>query len=127
MNRDEIISVMVKSRESCRQIVRLYESARENEDIAGGTPMARRNSLTRANSILSQMLLQMKRLPAKPADSVSIEEDRQYIQSLFSEISELIEKAMILEREVRCCVPPPEPEPERQPGVRCMKAYYNLG
>jgi len=127
MNRDEIISVMVKSRESCRQIVQLYESARENENVVVGTTMIKQNSLNRANNILSQMLLQMKHLPSKPADCVGREEDRQYILSLFSEISELIEKAMILEREVRCSVPPPDPEPERQPGARCMNAYYNLG
>lgn len=127
MNRDEIISIMVKSRESCRQIVQLYEAAREHDDAAGGAEMARQHSLTRANSILSQMLLQMKRLPAKPADSVGREEDRQYIISLFAEISELIEKAMILEREVRYDVPAPGAEPDYQPGARCMKAYYNLG
>lgn len=127
MNRDEIISTMVKSRECCRQIVQLYDSVREEGNMTKGTIVARRNSLARANGALSQMLLQMKRLPDKPANCVDSEEDRQYILSLFSEISELLEKAMILEREVRCCVPPPESGQTSQPGPGCIKAYDDLG
>jgi hypothetical protein len=123
MNREEIISAMVKSRECCRQIVQLYESVREDGDMTKGSLTARRNSLDRANASLSQMLLQMKKLPDKPVNCFTLEDDKRYVSSLFSEISELLEKAMILEREVRSSVPDEDGSSGRVHGARCIKAY----
>lgn len=123
MNRDEIVATMVKARECCRQIVQLYEAVRDDGNMTKGGLVARRGSLAKANAALSQMLLQMKRLPEKPAACVSLDEDKQYVAGLFAEISELLEKAMILEREVRSCTPADENAPCRVHGARAMKAY----
>jgi len=104
MNRDEIVSAMVKARECCRQVVRLYEHAREQESGGDGIAAVRHDMLIKANAALSQMLVQMKRVPDKPDRYFSMEEDKNYVHSLFVEISDLIERAMILEREVRSCM-----------------------
>lgn len=123
MNRDEIIATMVKGRECCRQIVRMYESVREDGQMTKGALMTQRTSLAKANLALTQMLGQMKHLPEKPVNHMVGEDDKRYVTSLFAEISALLERAMILEREVRSSTPAEAVATGNGYGARCMKAY----
>ena len=124
MNRDEIIATMVKGRECCRQVLQLYEAVRDEGRMTKGSLMARRSYFARANASLGLMLEQMRLMPARPIRCLVLEEDRRYAANLFGEMSGLLEKVMILEREVRGSIPAGgRPAAEQIYGSRCMKAY----
>jgi hypothetical protein len=105
MSDQEIIAVLIKERERCRQLVQLYQSLRT--DSGSGTPD--KEALQTANRILTQVLSHIRDLPQKPASSLGTEDNRQEARRLLREISDLLERAIIAERETRERKPAPPP------------------
>ncbi len=93
----EVIAVLVKERERCRQLVQLYQTIRQALTPHGPDS----ESLDVANRILTHVLGQLHGLPRKPVDALSEEDARQDARRLLREIGDLLERAIVAEREVR--------------------------
>lgn len=100
MSDQEIIAALVKGRERCRQLVqfygRLHAAIQEDESAAPG-----RESLETANRILTQVLLFLRSLPRKPSREIADGVAREDAERLLREIGDLLECAMVAERELR--------------------------
>jgi hypothetical protein len=104
MDTRDIISSMVKGRECCRKLVQSYESERSRRQLAPGTGTDV-GMLRSAESTASQMLQHLSQLPAKPCDTMLSDEARRYTSKLLGDIRDLLEKAIMLEREMRATAP----------------------
>ena len=100
MSDQEIISALVKERERCRQLLQLYQTLRISSGTCGAA-MPDNETLQTANRILTQVLSHIRSLPRKPAGSISTEDGRQDAERLLREISDLLERAIVAERETR--------------------------
>ena len=117
MSEQEILAVLVKERERCRQLVQLYQSLRVER---GGLGTPDPEALRTANRILTQVLGHIRDLPRKPASMLQAEADRQQAERLLREIGDLLERAIVAERESR---QPPAPLPAVPPaGPQMNKA-----
>ncbi len=93
-----VIAAMVKARECCRRLVQTYEQARN----ASEPPVDGHIGLLRAADTTANRLLHYVRLlPRDVGLIVSGRDSRIYATRLRAEIRELLEKAVILERETR--------------------------
>ncbi|OVE75194.1 hypothetical protein BVX97_05435 [bacterium E08(2017)] len=100
MSDEQIIARMVKGRECCRQLVKAFETARARDrEVKADDDNV--SMLANADMTLSRMLTHLAELPDKLGDSVSEVENREYAMRLLGEIAELLQRAMILERELR--------------------------
>ena len=95
MSDDQIISCMVKGRECCRQLVLAYEKGRAR----GVAPDI--GELADADRTVTRMLSHLQEIPAHLGEHISEGEKKEYAARLMAEVSELLQRAMILEREVR--------------------------
>jgi len=89
---------MVKGRESCRRVIQSYEIMRAAK-AAGATPETK--LLLSANMAASQMLEHFNGISNGARTLAHLETDRQYASKLVTEIKDMLEKAMMLERETR--------------------------
>ena len=96
MSDDAIISALVTVRDRCRQLTQWYQSVR-----AGGYSRPHADAMTKADQMLSQVLSELRVLPQKPSDGMSLSENRTYAESLLAEISGLLERALVADRELR--------------------------
>lgn len=90
---------MVKSRECCRRLVHSYENER-NRRLSAPADATDVVMLQSANSTATQILTHLSNLPAKPCDTMD-EESRRYTSKVLGDIRALLEKAIMLEREMR--------------------------
>jgi hypothetical protein len=101
MSDEEILSTLVKGRERCRQLVQFYHNVRAASAPDGTLPRLNDISLETANRILAQVLAHLRSLPKKPSEFVQNGAKRLDAERLLREIGDLIEKAMVAEREMR--------------------------
>jgi hypothetical protein len=101
MSDEEIISTLVKGRERCRQLVQFYRNIRAASPPDGRPPCLDGISLETANRILAQVLTYLHSLPRKPSEIIRNSAKRQDAERLLREIGDLIENAMVAERELR--------------------------
>jgi hypothetical protein len=101
MSDEEIISTLVKGRERCRQLVQFYHNVRAASAPDGKPPCLDEISLETANRILAQVLTHLHSLPRKPSEIMRNSVKRQDAERLLREIGDLIENAMVAERELR--------------------------
>ena len=99
MDSRDIISSMVKSRECCRRLVQNYESERNRRLV---TPVNATDvgMLQSANHTATQILTHLSNLPTQPCASMDTENQR-YTSKVLGDIRGLLEKAIMLEREMR--------------------------
>jgi hypothetical protein len=100
MSNEEIIAQLVKGRERCRQLVQFYQKLHAG---AAGDPAAPpdKESLEMADRILTQVLAHLHSLPRKPSEQIADATERENAGRLLREIGDLIECAMVAERELR--------------------------
>ncbi|HBA84864.1 MAG TPA: hypothetical protein DCZ95_12290 [Verrucomicrobia bacterium] len=120
MSDQEIIAVLVKERERCRQLVQLYQSLRAARD-QGALPDP--EVLQTANRILTQVLTHIRDLPRKPSTSLDTEDNRQEARRLLREIGDLLERAIVAERETRERATPKPAPPAGAVMNRAMRMY----
>jgi hypothetical protein len=96
---EEIIASMVKSRECCRRAGKALQEARAR--AVAGEGLSGIDTVAEANDAITRMLSHLKKVPPKMSSSMSSDSSRAYAARLLLEISELLEKAMIMERETR--------------------------
>jgi hypothetical protein len=101
MNDEEIISTLVKGRERCRQLVQFYHNVRAASEPDGKPLCLDGVSLETANRILAQVLTHLHALPRKPSEIIRSNDKRRDAERLLREIGDLIENAMVAERELR--------------------------
>ena len=99
MDSQNIISSMVKSRECCRRLVQSYEAER-NRRQASPQPATNVPMLQSANQTATQILTHLGSLPQQPCATMN-EETRAYSSKILNDIRGLLEKAIMLEREMR--------------------------
>ncbi len=102
MNDEQIISSMVKGRECCRNLVNAYEQARKNGAGGEGANSGDEVSMLEgADGAVTKMLSHMSSIPGKPQELMIEDENKKYAARLLGEIRDLLERAMIMEREFR--------------------------
>ena len=99
MDSRDIISSMVKSRECCRRLVQSYETER-NRRSSSPAANADVGMLQNANRTATQILTHLSTLPSKPCATMDAESSR-YTSKVLGDIRGLLEKAIMLEREIR--------------------------
>ncbi len=120
---EDILASMVKSRECCRQAGKALEAARAAAGRDSET-MGNLDLVSSADKAITQMLSHLENVPAKMGSAMSSESSRKYAARLLLEISELLEKAMIMERETRDIIgsiSPPFAAQQRK--GRAVRAY----
>lgn len=98
MSNDEVIvGQLVKSRERCRQLVQLYQRAYRDFECEGiaGLP------LDKACSAVTQLLAHLRAFPGAPARQVQSPALRRNAEQILLETSDLLEGALVIERELR--------------------------
>ena len=100
MSDQDILASLVKERENCRQLVQVYQGMWAGED-AGEICEPPRDALLSANRILTQVLQRLRSLPEKPVHQLASEADREDARRLLRDIGDLLERAMVAERETR--------------------------
>ncbi|MEI6210442.1 MAG: hypothetical protein WCR06_02325 [bacterium] len=103
MDSKDIISSMVKSRECCRRLVHNYEAER-NRRLAAPAEASDVVMLQSANRTATQILTHLSSLPARPCSAMD-EDSRRYTSKVLGDIRTLLEKAIMLEREMRTTAP----------------------
>ncbi len=98
----ERLHEMVKGRECCRRLVLSYETARARQRGHGADGM-QVSSLQKMDATADRMLGHLAGLAANAAEEMS-ESSRQHAERLLGEMGALLERAMILERELRLSV-----------------------
>lgn len=101
MSDEEILSTLVKGRERCRQLVQFYHNVRAASALDGTPPAIEDISLETANRILNQVLTYLHSLPRKPSALIQNISKRKDAERLLREIGDLLESAMVAEREIR--------------------------
>jgi hypothetical protein len=98
----ERIHEMVKGRECCRRLVHSYEMARTEQrgPAASGVPVT---SLQKMDATADRMLGHLSSLAEDSKEEMS-DSSRQHADRLLEEMGALLERAMILERELRVSV-----------------------
>ena len=98
----ERIHEMVKGRECCRRLVSSYETARAQQrgHAASGMQVS---SLQKMDATADRMLGHLAGLAVASTDEMS-DSSRQHAERLLVEMGALLERAMILERELRLSV-----------------------
>ena len=114
MESREIISSMVKSRECCRRLVQNYETERNRRLASAASGDSDVNMLQSANRTATQILTHLSTLPQKPCAEMDVE-SRRYTSKVLGDIRSLLEKAIMLEREMRTTA-------ETQPGSSGQEA-----
>jgi hypothetical protein len=92
------IAAMVKARECCRRLVQTYEQTRYGPDTANANP---NGALRAADAAANRLLRYMRIIPHGKDLRVNEPDQHAYAQRLRAEIREMLEKAVILERETR--------------------------
>ena len=106
MDSREIISSMVKSRECCRRLVQNYETERNRRVASASSGDADVTMLQSANHTATQILTHLSTLPQQPCAAMDAE-SRRYTSKVLGDIRSLLEKAIMLEREMRTTTPTP--------------------
>lgn len=104
MNEDQVLAAMVKGRESCRRVIQSYEMIRARNSSSTTPVPGDSKLLPSANRAASQMIEYLSELSGEVNKLANSETNRQYVLRLTLEIKEMLEKAMILERETRSFV-----------------------
>ena len=120
MNDEEIIASLVKGRERCRQIVQLYQNLRGCG--AEGRPVDP-VELERANGIMTQMLGYLHALPHKPSRTMTNPAAREHAEQLLREVGDLLETAIVAERELRDQMSRPVSAPAGTARMAAMRSY----
>ena len=107
MSDQDILAVLVKERERCRQLAQLYQAMRTQ----AGSSAPDRETLRTASRILTEVVKHLRELPRKPASELSTEPAREEARRLLREIGDLLERVMIAERETRERPPAPPAGP----------------
>jgi len=123
MSDDEMIATMVKGRELCRQLVRTYESAYAEAEAADMNEPERLEGLTRADRTATRMLACLRQLPGRPTELLADDSRRRYVSRLMAEITVLLDRVMILEREVRNAAFGRSAGTSIAPSPRALRAY----
>jgi capsular polysaccharide biosynthesis protein len=99
MTEQQIIESMVKGRESCRKVIQTFQIIRsKSNDMKEPVDS---QLLLSANRAASQMLNYVSELSSEINNVIKSDENRQYASRLITEIRQMLERAMILEREMR--------------------------
>lgn len=106
METNSVIGAMIKGRECCRQVVRAYEQTRDARYATNPDVRPDVNSLKRVDNAASRLLGHLKNLPENPQSRVTRDSDKKYATQLLGEIGQLLEKAIIMEREMRQAIRP---------------------
>jgi len=102
MKDDHVFAAMIKGREACRMVLQSHEMMRAGGNSSGTTAgVGYSRLLSSANRAASQMLEHLRALSGEMSKLTNSEADRQYASKLVLEIKEMLEKAMIMEREMR--------------------------
>ena len=101
MSDQDILASLVKERENCRQLVQVYQGIWAKTGESNGLSEPPRDALISANRILTQVLMRLRSLPEKPVHQLVSENDREDARRLLREIGDLLERAMVAERETR--------------------------
>lgn len=91
----EIFGAMIRSRDYCRNILRLYDSVR----YARGRERVK--MLRKVNECADALSSQLERLPIMPVQATPEGARRDYIQRLCTEVGDLMTQVMVMERECR--------------------------
>ena len=105
MDTADIISSMVKGRECCRRLVQTYETARRQSLSSRSPGPGDLRMLETAETAATQMLSHLSHLPANPCEAMPTEEARRHTSQVLGDIRSLLEKAIMLEREMRTSGP----------------------
>ncbi|MBI3985902.1 MAG: hypothetical protein HY343_03205 [Lentisphaerae bacterium] len=109
MSDEDIISALVKGRERFRQLLQLYQQQRAAPGEvrpAGKGPAV--GVLKESENLLTVALAHLKSLPEKPSQACAQSDNRQYAAQLLKEIGELLERVVVMDREMRR-TPPSSP------------------
>jgi hypothetical protein len=98
----ERIHEMVKGRECCRRLVSSYETARAQQRGHAESGM-QVSSLQKMDATADRMLGHLAGLAVNATDEMS-DSSRRHAERLLVEMGDLLERAMILERELRLSV-----------------------
>ena len=101
MSDQEIIAMLVKQRERCRKLLQLYQKLSSTAMISGRGISVDNEDLQTANRVLNEVLMHIKFIPAKPMDTLVSHAEREHAQRLLEETGDLLERVMIMEREIR--------------------------
>ena len=122
MSEEDVIAAMVKGRECCRQLLKAYETVHTGGN--GGSPDI--EMLTMADRTVTRMMTCISNLPSGVAGAIVDESRRQYVARLLKEMGVLLERLMVLEREVRVTAMNRKPRVSSvRPGFRALQAYAN--
>ena len=125
MSEEDVIAAMVKGRECCRQLIKAYERVHTGED-AGNSGAADIEMLTTADRTVTRMMACLGDIPAGVAGGIADESRRQYVARLLKEMGLLLERLMVLEREVRVAAMSQTSRVRSvRPGARALQAYAN--
>ena len=105
MDSRDIISSMVKSRDCCRRLVQNYETERSRR-LSTPAGAADVGMLQSANRTANQILTHLSTLPTQPCATMDTE-SRHYTSKVLGDIRTLLEKAIMLEREMRATAQSP--------------------
>ena len=113
MTDEDIIAILVKARERFRQLVRVYQRERISQAaVTGGVAFPHVSIFKEAEQILTVAMTMLHTLPSKPSHSCVSPENKAYADQLLKEIGDLVQNAMLMDRELRKTAPvPPIPEP----------------
>lgn len=101
MTDQEIIGLMVKGRECCRRVLLAYEKVWDSGGSSSDGSVESLKLLAGADLAAAQMLMHLDHLPEKPSEHIANDDQKVYADRVMGEIGMLLEKTMVLEREVR--------------------------
>jgi hypothetical protein len=117
----DIVASMVKGREFCRRLVREYEELRVREADSGGKPDVK--LLRLLNAVVSKMVATVRQIPVRFVETMSGDSDRAYARRALAEVTALLERAIMLEREMRRRVENSGDGAMRRPAERLLNSY----
>jgi hypothetical protein len=98
MNETEIIEILEKVQSRCARLLEWYQQNRVN---SGWDHDASQCGYSEASHSLTRLLSMLHALPAKPLDAVQDPGRRRQVTALLGEVSELLERAIVADREMR--------------------------
>lgn len=101
MTEEQIIGVLVKAREHFRRLVQLYQGGRAAGDGGAAGDGNNVRLFQEAERVLATALGLMQTLPEKPGQACAQPETRGYVDQLLKEISDALQLAMNMDRELR--------------------------
>jgi hypothetical protein len=100
MNEDQIIEVLRRNRKDCAELLDICCRLKADSELnAGGAPVA--GGLEAVAALLARIVPALRALPARPCAGFVAGPRRATATALLREIGELLECALVVERELR--------------------------